>query len=755
MNSVRVADRLCARARSDGAMQTHRRPHLGICLLLFSVLYTGQTGGESRSSSPTNPPQVQEVSQPRVPMLDEGKGLIHLDISVTDSHGETVAGLNEQDFEVVDEGHPDKVMSFHAFGASSAQPDSPVQVVLFVDTYCKRFVDTFCMSSTTASRIQVGVEQFLRQKSGHLAQPLSIFGLSDDGLWTVAHHDSTDGNTLASDFASANKVFLNRHSDALQALAFVATAQRRKRGRKVLLWIGPGCGRGTGTFPPSSNKGQKTFDQIYWFTTLFREARLAIDEISVDQDGSCKNTYQRYLSGVRTERDADQRFLYMKVLAIQSGGNVVDDGQDLVAAMNRSVQRARNFYTLSFDPPLAVQSHEYHGLQVLVNKPGLMARTNTGYYDEPFYIDQPNPSLRRLTVEQLEQLLRETGSPKTLSESASPGFEAAGSGHSPSNVGRLSQVELTQRLSFARLSDWTAHMNRSVRQALIGVADLSAFLEPPPEDMPSRAVPDSATQQHMLHLVEDYLEKSIRKLPDFYASRTTVRYEETATLVGGNSKVDYEPIHIAEVSKAKVLYRAGNEVVESQGSEPDELRNSYLITHGTFGPLLSEVRRAMGTSGRMKWLRWESGHEQMRAVFGFEVPAAESRYFEGGCCMPDADGENSFQIQAGYHGEIAIDPEDGTVLRLQMQFDVHDYVPLDRDEILIDYAPVKIGGKTYICPARSVAIGRGRSVIPLKAGDLSFLSWGPYSTKINDMSFSNYHVFRSDIRILPGFTSEQ
>jgi hypothetical protein len=99
----------------------------------------------------------------------------------------------------------------------------------------------------------------------------------------------------------------------------------------------------------------------------------------------------------------------------------------------------------------------------------------------------------------------------------------------------------------------------------------------------------------------------------------------------------------------------------------------------------------------MKWVCWESGPEGRRAVFGFEVPAAESTYFEGGCCLPDADGENSFRIQAGYRGEIAINPEDGTIFRLQQQFDMQEYVPLDRDEVLIDYAPVKIGGKTYFC----------------------------------------------------------
>ena len=83
------------------------------------------------------------------------------------------------------------------------------------------------------------------------------------------------------------------------------------------------------------------------------------------------------------------------------------------------------------------------------------------------------------------------------------------------------------------------------------------------------------------------------------------------------------------------------------------------------------------------------------------------------------------------------------------------YVPMDRDEVLIDYGPVKIGGKTYFCPARSVSLARGRSTISLKLWDQSFLSYGPYSTKMNDMRFSNYHLFRAESRILPGFKPDK
>lgn len=765
MKSARLANRLRSRARSNGSMHMPRRPHLGICLLLFSVLYTQQTGGKSRASSPAIPPQVQEASQPRIPMLDEGKGLIHLDVSVTNTEGEPVLGLHREDFELLDEGRAQEIQTFHAFDPVSAEPDAPVQIILFLDT--------FGLGNDKASQMRLGVEQFLHQNGGHLGELVSIFGYSGDGLWTVGHHESTDGNALSSDLVPEKQALLIRFPGSLRALASVAAGARRKRGRKVLLWIGPGCGpttdvepppafkirATTGLFPLSRKRGQKTFDPIYWFTTLFREARLSIDEISVDQEGPCSNGYQQYLEGPRTVQDADERFLYKKVLALQSGGTV-EEGNDLVAEMNRSVRAGGSFYTLSFDPPATAQPHEYHRLQVIVRRPGLIARTNTGYYDEPFYVDQPNPELRRVTVQQLEQILDRALRSRSVSGTDSPrsNFDAPASGASLSAGGEdradLSRLELTERVSLAQLSEWTSKYKKR-SQSVIGAADASAFLDPPAAEISNQAVPDPAAQQRILDLAKSYLENAAPKLPDFYATRTTTRYQDAVELKNDDAVVAFTPLRLAQVSRAKVLYHHGQEVVAAQG--PEDMSDSALITRGTFGPLLEEVRRVLATAAQIRWVRWESGPEGSRAVFEFEAPASQSRYFEGGCCLPDADGENAFRVQSGYREEVAIDPQNGTILRLQMEFDMREYVPMDRDQILVDYGPVKIGGKTYYCPIRSVGIAGGRTVITLTLGgeNQSFLSWGPYSTKINDMRFSNYHVFRSDSRILPAFTPEQ
>jgi hypothetical protein len=109
-----------------------------------------------------------------------------------------------------------------------------------------------------------------------------------------------------------------------------------------------------------------------------------------------------------------------------------------------------------------------------------------------------------------------------------------------------------------------------------------------------------------------------------------------------------------------------------------------------------------------------------------------------------------FKEPPRYYGEIAIDPASGAILRLALQADLKSTTPVVRSDIMIEYGPVEIGGKTYICPVRSVSITRARSVIVLTALGDGFRTYGPYATKLNNIVYEGYHVFRVKARILTG-----
>ena len=74
------------------------------------------------------------------------------------------------------------------------------------------------------------------------------------------------------------------------------------------------------------------------------------------------------------------------------------------------------------------------------------------------------------------------------------------------------------------------------------------------------------------------------------------------------------------------------------------------------------------------------------------------------CCVFSDNESRVFQQFSGYHGFIAVDPKNGAILRVTLQADLKPSDPLVRSDILVEYSPVEIGGKTYICPVKSVSI---------------------------------------------------
>jgi hypothetical protein len=139
-------------------------------------------------------------------------------------------------------------------------------------------------------------------------------------------------------------------------------------------------------------------------------------------------------------------------------------------------------------------------------------------------------------------------------------------------------------------------------------------------------------------------------------------------------------------------------------------------------------------------------------VFGFVVPLEKTRdYRISGCCLP-ATGE-SYSILPATHGEIVIEPTSGAIRRVQVQAELPGFVPTNRSDVMVTYGPARMGSKTYIVPIRGVAVHRVRTMLSLRQEDwnTSFETWGPYDTQVYEFAFDHYHLFQSEIHMLPGF----
>src|ERR1700722_14564741 len=114
---------------------------------------------------------------------------------------------------------------------------------------------------------------------------------------------------------------------------------------------------------------------------------------------------------------------------------------------------------------------------------------------------------RKVTVAQLEQVL------------------AIIHGKQDAKVAQqLSDLELTERLSIASLSRWESALpGPESRRSLVILADMSAFLNPPADEIPTTAVLDLGAQRQLMARTVDYASKTIRQLPNFFATRDTIR----------------------------------------------------------------------------------------------------------------------------------------------------------------------------------------------------------------------------------------
>ena len=747
-------------------MRTERAILLGFLLCFSAFIRVPRADGQAEASQfPVQAVVSSAVSV--VPANAPPAGLLHLDVAATDREGKPFSGLAAKDFALLDNGVAQKIVSFAASNQATDENERLTEVVLVLDEVN--------LSPVQFELVKDESIKYLRQNGGHLAQPVSIYWFTAFGLYASAQ-PTADGNALAEDVAHnrSHRVLwqLPPHRDvhatpesdrykqwdrALQTIYCIAIERRNKPGRKVLVWMGFGWpARGPlerkdnapfmGSWLISSST---PFTSLVELSTRIREARMVISQVTAWADPVVSDfDYTHYLAGVRTlselkkPEDVPPHFA-LPVLAIQSGGLVLDASLGTMRGIEHCVEDASAFYTVSFDPPHAAQPDEYHDLTLQIGAIGLSARTNTGYYNQPVYYDQPRVPAERVTVYELQQIL-----------------DAANQEHDGELAKQLTGLELRERLSSSQLSLWKDRLHgKNSRAALAALADESAFLDPPAAEVPSDPAPDLDTQRQMLSRTQKYLREALPKLPDFFATRTTTEYEQPSPKEGDTWKTALadQSLREAVTEKATLRYRNGHEeqdVEKKKGSPSAKKKDLNFI--GVFGPILGSVLvDATQSNNKLIWSRWIQGEQGREAVFRYIV-SENPHYNVVHCCLVDG---KTFRTSTKYFGELAIDPGTGAILRLTLEAqpvwirepNLNPVLPVNGVAVMIEYGPVEIGGRKYICPLRSVVIMRARTVRTVTLWAQMFDVYAPYETLLNDIVYTDYHKFGSEARMLPGF----
>ena len=339
---------------------------------------------------------TQAAPPPSTPANANANTPITLDIVVNDKSGIPASGLQQQDFTILDNKQPQKILSFKAVGGTRSADDR-LQVILVIDAVNTGF------QRLSYGRLQV--EKFLKQDAGKLALPMSIDFLSDSGL-KIQDAASTDGNALIAYMAQNQNALrvsgrsqgfygaADRAQLSLRSLGQLAEIEERQPGRKIVIWMSPGWALLTGPSVQLTAKDQQNiFSTIVALSAQLRQARIAlyaVDPLGTGDAGRFRTFYyEQFLKGVTAPAKAQFGNLALQVLADQSGGRVLNSNNDIASEIETCIRDANAYYVLSYDPPPADGPNDYHAIEVKIDRPQLKAQTRSGYYAQPVQAHTP------------------------------------------------------------------------------------------------------------------------------------------------------------------------------------------------------------------------------------------------------------------------------------------------------------------------------------------------------------------------------
>ena len=333
-----------------------------------------------------------------------------------------------------------------------------------------------------------------------------------------------------------------------------------------------------------------------------------------------------------------------------------------------------------------------------------------------------------------------------------------------------SGIVLSERLTEATLARLEKELDATsqVALALQLLADESAFLNPPPNELPAVPAPDNATQQSMLEAARHYVSQSLPRLPNFLATRTTNRYDDNPESAKKGTQRVEGGMHLVDTSRFEVSVRDEPHPQSTDEGTGDSQAKGRLTSSGEFGSTLGMILTDTA-KGELSWGHWEQTPSGLTAVFNYSVPRSASHYAVVGIVPQTSLGDgppppmtsrtrsgevllnpnnnpstfSSIRVSPGYRGSLWLDPATGTILRVTVEGELKSGDPFVRADMLVQYGEVEIGGSKFICPVRSLAFSVPTGGAQSNSGDGATHS-------INKSVFTGYHRFAATARVLPG-----
>jgi VWFA-related protein len=336
------------------------------------------------------------------PTLSVTSRLVFLDVTVLDKNDRPVtSGLTKDDFKIAEDKKPQPTFSFEAPEAhptedTGADPFDGVSRTIFVlDLLNSNFQD-FSLIRDTA-------EKFFESEPAQLKSPTELFVLGNQSLELMQNYTRSRDEIL---FALKNVpavvpykdgwFFWERFGQSIDGLRQIAIENKGVPGRKNVVWVGAGGpSLNTSSWSPATVNHVEQY--VHSTTNMLVDARISLFMILQGVRREGVNPMSIVDAGVEIgETDPFAGDVSFGVFVRATGGAVGTQ-------IERSLQLASEYYTLTYQPHAGEMDGKFRRIRVTVSNPAYHVVTKAGYFAPTSGISQ-DPRLQ--TIFLMEQAAR-------------------------------------------------------------------------------------------------------------------------------------------------------------------------------------------------------------------------------------------------------------------------------------------------------------------------------------------------------------
>lgn len=310
-----------------------------------------------------------------------------LDVAALDRHSQPVIDLNQDDFQVYDDGKRQRIVYFrppasmrlqlatvvpHEFGNRGEAGISPPTVIL-LDLLNARFLVRYAGWEELIRALQTlkspdSVYLYLLSIHGalHPVHPLSLTPAGNPAgpSWTANIEDAL--NRLMREESGLRTIEeqdpLLRTSWTYKALNELGNSMAAFPGRKSLVWISHGV---PASFPLVGNQWFDSAPYLRALSANFARTRIAVYTVDQWADGVG-------VPGSLTTQTLEQ------VSALTGGRTYASDHTEV--AITGAIGDAGACYAIGYFPQSEKSHGKFHKIRVTIDRPGLRAQVQQGYY---------------------------------------------------------------------------------------------------------------------------------------------------------------------------------------------------------------------------------------------------------------------------------------------------------------------------------------------------------------------------------------